>query len=157
MNRLIVISLVSLLVNACASQASLFIMQNRQNLTRLTYGMTKEQVTAIMGTESVGSRNNPYRSAMYLAKDNKPTEVWYYWTDDDHRGRGIRDDELTPVVFTDGREGTNIVLIDPDLHGLFPDSKAVNLALLGCVSAKANRNLALPDQRGKAARLKREV
>ena len=27
------------------------------------------------------------------------------------------------------REGTNIVLIDPDLHKLFPDSDAVNRAL----------------------------
>ncbi len=27
------------------------------------------------------------------------------------------------------REGTNIVLIDPDLHKLFPDSEAVNRAL----------------------------
>lgn len=27
------------------------------------------------------------------------------------------------------REGTNVVLIDPDLHKLFPDSAAVNRAL----------------------------
>jgi hypothetical protein len=27
------------------------------------------------------------------------------------------------------RKGTNIVLIDPDLHKLFPDSEAVNRAL----------------------------
>jgi hypothetical protein len=27
------------------------------------------------------------------------------------------------------REGTNIVLIDPDLHRLFPDSESVNRAL----------------------------
>jgi hypothetical protein len=32
------------------------------------------------------------------------------------------------------REGTNIVLIDPDLHKLFPDSKAVNRALREYVS-----------------------
>lgn len=34
------------------------------------------------------------------------------------------------------REGTNIVLIDPDLHKLFPDSKAVNRALRDYVSKK---------------------
>jgi hypothetical protein len=34
------------------------------------------------------------------------------------------------------REGTNIVLIDPDLHKLFPDSEAVNRALRGYVSKK---------------------
>jgi hypothetical protein len=27
------------------------------------------------------------------------------------------------------RDGTNLVLIDPDLHKLFPDSEAVNRAL----------------------------
>ncbi|MBN2342288.1 MAG: hypothetical protein JXX29_14630 [Deltaproteobacteria bacterium] len=27
------------------------------------------------------------------------------------------------------REGTNVVMIDPDLHPLFPDSEAVNRAL----------------------------
>ena len=34
------------------------------------------------------------------------------------------------------REGTNVVLIDPDLHRLFPDSKAVNCALREYASAK---------------------
>jgi len=34
------------------------------------------------------------------------------------------------------REGTNIVLIDPDLHRLFPDSDAVNRALREYASSK---------------------
>ena len=34
------------------------------------------------------------------------------------------------------REGTNIVLIDADLHKLFPDSEAVNRALREYVSTK---------------------
>jgi hypothetical protein len=34
------------------------------------------------------------------------------------------------------REGTNIVLIDPDLHKLFPDSAAVNRALREYASKK---------------------
>jgi hypothetical protein len=34
------------------------------------------------------------------------------------------------------REGTNIVLIDPDLHKLFPDSEAVNRALREYVAKK---------------------
>ena len=34
------------------------------------------------------------------------------------------------------REGTNVVLIDPDLHELFPDSKAVNRALRDYVAKK---------------------
>ncbi len=34
------------------------------------------------------------------------------------------------------REGTNIVVIDPDLHKLFPDSDAVNRALREYASRK---------------------
>ena len=34
------------------------------------------------------------------------------------------------------REGTNVVLIDSDLHKLFPDSEAVNRALREYVSSK---------------------
>ena len=34
------------------------------------------------------------------------------------------------------RKGTNIVLIDPDLHALFPDSEAVNRALREYVATK---------------------
>lgn len=34
------------------------------------------------------------------------------------------------------REGTNVVLIDPDLHRIFPDSDAVNRALREYVSSK---------------------
>lgn len=36
------------------------------------------------------------------------------------------------------REGTNIVLIDPDLHELFPDSESVNKALRDYVARKQN-------------------
>ena len=34
------------------------------------------------------------------------------------------------------RKGTNIVLIDPDLHRIFPDSEAVNRALREYLSTK---------------------
>ena len=34
------------------------------------------------------------------------------------------------------REGTNVVLIDPDLHEIFPDSESVNRALRDYVSKK---------------------
>ena len=37
---------------------------------------------------------------------------------------------------TSYRQGTNVVLIEPDLHKLFPDSEAVNRALREYVSAK---------------------
>lgn len=36
------------------------------------------------------------------------------------------------------REGTNVVLIDPDLHKMFPDSESVNKALREYVARKQN-------------------
>ena len=38
------------------------------------------------------------------------------------------------------REGTNVVLIDPDLHKLFPNSEAVNRALREYASKKRTAN-----------------
>ena len=38
------------------------------------------------------------------------------------------------------REGTNIVLIDPDLQKIFPDSEAVNRALREYLSTKRTGN-----------------
>jgi hypothetical protein len=35
------------------------------------------------------------------------------------------------------REGTNIALIDPDLHRIFPDSESVNRALREYLSKRA--------------------
>jgi hypothetical protein len=37
------------------------------------------------------------------------------------------------------REGTNIVLIEPDLHKLFPNSEAVNRALRDYAAIKHSR------------------
>jgi len=34
------------------------------------------------------------------------------------------------------REGTNVILLDPDLHELFPNSEAVNRALRDYVAKK---------------------
>jgi hypothetical protein len=38
--------------------------------------------------------------------------------------------------FQQYREGTNLVLIDPDLHEVFPDSVAVNKALREYLSSR---------------------
>ena len=38
------------------------------------------------------------------------------------------------------RAGTNVVLIDPDLHELFPNSEAVNRALRDYVASKQKTN-----------------
>ena len=96
---------------------------NRENLMKLSIGMTKDEVIKIMGEDTktayenlamlknvfswgMGAEsqkiNNPYRSEILQGKD-KTFEVWYYVTDD-KTGKGvITDDCLTPLVFDNGK------------------------------------------------------
>jgi hypothetical protein len=47
--------------------------------------------------------NNPYRNEIVAGKDGSTLEVFYYVTDV-HRNDGlITDDELTPLVFDNGK------------------------------------------------------
>lgn len=88
-----------------------FRMENRQNLLKLSIGMTKQEVLDIMGDKTIRDEiitaNNPYRSEIIQGK-NKTLEVLYYYTDiktyDAWLGyKGIADDELTPLVFDEGK------------------------------------------------------
>jgi len=93
---------------------------NRENLFRLSIGMDKAKVIEIMGSKSfditfrkyVGvygravnasvTITNPYRSEILQGKD-KTLEVVYYVTDDKNNDGAISDDELTPLVFDNGK------------------------------------------------------
>lgn len=81
--------------------------QNTVNLAKLTVGLNKEVAMEIMGTEpSKGIFmwiDNPYRSETLTGKDGKSYEVLYYYTDLKQRDDKITDDELTPLVFQDGK------------------------------------------------------
>jgi len=86
---------------------------NRKNLLRLSVGMTKAQALEIMGTKSGGGKlgeptvNSPYKNEI-LQGPHKTVEVVYYYTDikdaiyTPHEVT-IADDELTPLVFEQGR------------------------------------------------------
>ena len=112
MKRFLIITVVIGLFGGCVS-VSTFIQNNRMNLAKLSYGMPKEQVNEIMGQETVHSANNPYRTAMFMSSEGVQIEVFYYWTDVGRYGVGplgvphvsgiVTDDELTPVVFNNGK------------------------------------------------------
>ena len=87
----------------------------RENLIRLSIGMTKQEVLDTMGTETreayyhggldnwaFSTMNNPYRSEILQGKD-KTLEVIYYVTDDKNHDGAINDNELTPLVFDEGK------------------------------------------------------
>lgn len=91
---------------------------NRRNIQKIDLGMTKNEVIQIMGNE-IGkteewmgclyggyvvteSVNNPYSSEILQGKDKK-FSVLYYYTDLKRGDGAITDDELTPIVFEDGK------------------------------------------------------
>ena len=104
------------LVGGCYSDTlTEFRNNNRKNLTKLAIGMTKQEVMEIMGHETgektftnlVGKRTflsatNPYRIEILQGKE-KTFEVLHYYTDVKKDDNAITDDELTPMVFDNGR------------------------------------------------------
>ena len=101
----------ALALAACTSfyvdPADSFRESNKANLQKLSVGMEKSIAMEVMGTEP--SRgvfmwiDNPYRSEDVTAKDGKRYEILYYYTDMKQRDDKITDDELTPLVFRDGK------------------------------------------------------
>ena len=80
-------------------------------------GMSKEEVMGIMGTKTVKAKDgyweryshtyhpsatNPYRTEILQGKE-KTFEVLYYYTDVKKDDGSITDDELTPMVFYNGK------------------------------------------------------
>jgi len=76
---------------------------NRQNINRLTMGMTKAQVLSVMGTKTYEAKfitiNNPYRTETTRTTGGEPVIILFYYTDLKAGDYAITDDELTPLVF----------------------------------------------------------
>ena len=112
----ILVLLLCLGLNGCATMSiSQATALNRGNLLKLNIGVNRNEVVNIMGNQSVAARyinswgiptdltiNNPYRSEILQGKD-KVFEVIYYVTDDKNNDGAISDDELTPLVFDNGK------------------------------------------------------
>lgn len=80
---------------------------NRENLKKLSIGMPKSTAMEVMGTEPSKGLfmwiDNPYRSEWVATKDGRRYEVLYYYTEIKERDDRITDDELTPLIFEDGK------------------------------------------------------
>ena len=107
MKKLIYLFVMAILVSGCATYSG-FIARNRENLMKLSIGMNKQEVLNIMGTNServdfgTFKVTNPYRSEIMQGKD-KTFEILYYYTDCKALDGAITDDELTPLVFDNGK------------------------------------------------------
>lgn len=113
MKKIAAVSMLFVLVAGCTSSLDRVRTANRRNLLKLSVGMTKEQALAIMGNKSGGGRfgeptvNSPYKSEILQGKE-KTFEVLYYYTDIKSviytaNPATITDDELTPLVFDNGK------------------------------------------------------
>jgi hypothetical protein len=113
MKKAAVVSILFVLTAGCTSSLDGVRTANRQNLLKLSVGMTKEQALAMMGNKSGGGRfgeptvNSPYKSEI-LPGGDKTFEVLYYYTDVRNaiyiaNPSTVHDDELTPLVFDNGK------------------------------------------------------
>jgi hypothetical protein len=106
----IILALV-LILSGCSNiyldTSDLLRAQNTANLAKLTAGLRKQVAMEMMGTEASKGVfmwiDNPYRSEALTGKDGESYEVLYYYTDLKQRDDKITDDELTPLVFQDGK------------------------------------------------------
>jgi len=80
---------------------------NQSKLIRLSIGMTKDDVLALMGTNTSkthdGIVNNPWTSESFTDKSGVQTEVWYYVTRKNQPFTPVRRSLTTPVVFKAGK------------------------------------------------------
>ncbi len=88
MRNFFLTSAILLLAISCANHE--MISMNLENLSRLSVGMTKQEVMDIMG--------EPLTNEVYH-EDN----VWHYFTQVKWSDGRITHDECTPVFFDDGR------------------------------------------------------
>jgi hypothetical protein len=82
--------------------------RNREGLRRLRVDMDRAQVESIMGTRAhwigdLGWVDAPFRQSRYLDEQGHTITVFAYYTDVVRKNGLIDDEELTPVVFRDGR------------------------------------------------------
>jgi len=115
MKKLICLLVLVGVLSGCATTNSVR-TDNRTNLLKLSIGMDKDEVVSLMGTDDVTTYsfagvftpftaykvNNPYRSEILQGAD-KTFEVLYYYTDKKSADGAVTDDELTPLVFDEGK------------------------------------------------------
>jgi hypothetical protein len=90
---------------------------NRRKLAQVVAEMPRGEVDKLMGNDKAGGgvvdvlhgrmqhlqARNPMREELVTGVDGLVYEVVYYYTDLRQRDNRITDDELTPVVYRDGR------------------------------------------------------
>ena len=83
------------------------VMKNRQNLERLSIGMSRDQVIAVMGSKTIKTLwvniNSPYRIETLKDVNNQNLEILFFYTEEKDMLFTMSEDELTPVVLKEGK------------------------------------------------------
>lgn len=96
-----------IILTSCRPSIELVKSTNRNNLNKISLGMTKSEVIKIMGTITITMNNgiivtNPYRSET-MNENDKNFEILFYYTDTKKEDGVITDDELTPIVIYENK------------------------------------------------------
>ena len=107
MKKIILIPICFLIFNCGLTFNSEVASTNRQNLNKISLGDTKEVVIEKMGgikiiTTYESQINFPYKTEILVDK-NKTYEVLFYFSNIIKDDSKITDDELTPIVFFEGK------------------------------------------------------
>ena len=106
------ITLMIVFLFGCATTYETARANNRTKLNQLSIGMEKATVLNIMGTKTISVEvaafvwdkiTNPYRTESFMSPDGKQVDILYYYTDQKASDGAITDDELTPLVFHNGK------------------------------------------------------
>jgi hypothetical protein len=109
LGRTAVMALALLSVSAHAETLKLgeLAYQNRDNLNRLSVGMSKDEVVKIMGTDNAETRNglvpNPWTTETVTGRDGGKYEVLYYLTRKNPPMTSIGKFLTVPVIFRGGK------------------------------------------------------
>ena len=80
---------------------------NQSNLMKLSVGMSKEEVIALMGKQSAktndGVVNNPWTVETFVVKDSAQYEGFYYVTRKNQPFTPVRKSLTTAIVFKNGK------------------------------------------------------
>lgn len=101
-------AIIILLAASCSFKAyETFTVNNRNHLALLEPGMSKIEVIQIMGNNAIKSGGafvgNPFNTETFKAKGGQSISVFWYYTQIRSSNGRVDPDELTPVVFKDGK------------------------------------------------------
>lgn len=109
MKSCIAYALVVALLSAGCSMIPEALADNRLRAAQLQLGMSKEDVTRVMGSGLIYEYRkfqltNPWRTDSFQSKDGAPVEITYYLLEERNRNYYFAsDDELMPVVLENGK------------------------------------------------------